>query len=124
MAIDINFFKNLLEKEKIETEDQLRRFAKKVSENDWQPIPVEVNIQSSEEGEAADLIEETENRLALEKELDSFLNLYFDKLEALIKARISTFTEGIKQLWQKNCRRSFCRPGSVGGCSFNCRQGK
>ena len=73
--MDINYFKNLLEKEKAETESQLQRIARKSSRgNDWEPTPPERNIQSAEDGEAADLIEEMENRLGVEKALEKYLN--------------------------------------------------
>lgn len=74
-GMDINYFKNLLEKEKTEVESQLKRLARKTSKgNDWEPTPPETDIQMSEAGEVADFIEEMENRLGVEKELEGYLN--------------------------------------------------
>lgn len=86
MKIDINYFKNLLEKEKTETESQLQRIARKSSKgNDWEPTSPERNIQAAEDGEAADLIEEMENRLGVEKELEKYLNEVNAALERIKK---------------------------------------
>ena len=75
MTLDINYFKKILEEEKIKVEGQLKRIAKKsLKDDDWQPTPPERNLQQAEEGEAADLIEEMENRLGIEKELEKSLN--------------------------------------------------
>jgi len=91
MPIDSNYFKKILEEEKIKVEKQLRRIAEKTSEgDDWQPTPPERNLQSAEEGEAADLIEEMESRLVIEKELEKS----FNEINAAL-SRIEKGTYGI-----------------------------
>lgn len=74
MDLNINYFKNLLEKEKGDVENHLNRLAKKPSKSyDWQPKMPEANLAVSEQGEAADIIEEMENNLGIEKELEKYL---------------------------------------------------
>lgn len=84
--MDTDYFKNLLEKEKAEVENQLKKLAAKTVEgNDWQPTPPERNFQQSEDSEAADFIEEMENRLGLEKEIEKSLNEINAALEKIAK---------------------------------------
>src|SRR3989338_3607410 len=40
-------------------------------------------------------------RRALEKELSSFLDTYFNRLETLFKEKIQIFTGGLKEIWAK-----------------------
>ncbi|GEM_PF-5907166 len=46
------------------------------------------------------LMSEDEIRKALEKELNSFINVYFNKIEALLKTKIQVFGDGLKDLWK------------------------
>lgn len=74
MSLDLKHFKNLLEKEKGDVENHLNRLAKKPNRgDDWQPKMPEANLAISEQGEAADIIEEMENNLGIEKELEKYL---------------------------------------------------
>ncbi len=74
MSLDLKHFKDVLEKEKGEVENHLNRLAKKPDKsNDWQPKMPEANLAIGEQGEAADIIEEMENNLGIEKELEKYL---------------------------------------------------
>lgn len=74
MGLDLNYFKNLLEKEKNDVENHLNRLAKKSNDSeDWQPEMPGASLAVSEQGEAADIIEEMENNLGIEKELEKYL---------------------------------------------------
>ena len=43
---------------------------------------------------------EEEIRKALDRELNSFFNVYFEKIESLLKQKIQVFTDGLSQLWK------------------------
>ncbi len=43
---------------------------------------------------------EAQIREALQKELNSFLSTYFDKIESLLKQKVQVFGDGLKELWK------------------------
>ncbi|MBI3999554.1 MAG: hypothetical protein HY351_02975, partial [Candidatus Omnitrophica bacterium] len=53
-----------------------------------------------EKGSPLGQLSEDQIRKRLERELDSFMSTYFDKLEALLKRRLNLFGAGLKELWK------------------------
>ena len=54
-----------------------------------------------EKGSAVNQLSEDEIKAKLSKELDSFLDTYFDKLQGLIKQKLEFFSTGLEELWRK-----------------------
>ncbi|MEK7566683.1 MAG: hypothetical protein AAB527_00920 [Patescibacteria group bacterium] len=76
MALDLNHFRKKLEEERLRVEGELQTIAKISPDNpkDWQPVPLDLNTQTSEASEMADMFEEMGNRAARQAELESRLN--------------------------------------------------
>lgn len=76
--IDLNFFKNKLEKDKARLETQLSEMGRKNPANpeDWEAMPAEAgqNVRITEATEMADTFEEFQNRSAVQAHLEEMLN--------------------------------------------------
>lgn len=73
--LNITYFKNLLEQERVKIIFQLKKFARRSPKNnDWEIKPVYANIQESEDGEISDKFRNMERDLEVEKTLEVSLN--------------------------------------------------
>lgn len=90
----IQYFKDKLEKERERLEKDLARVAKKSSNvpGDWEVTLDDLNIETSDKNELADVFEELEARAALEDKLEERLILVNQAL-----GRIKRETYGICQ---------------------------
>ena len=75
MGLDLNYFRKKLEEERLGLEEQLKSVARISPENpdDWQPTTPDLNPQTSEASEMADVFEEMETQNAREVELEARL---------------------------------------------------
>ena len=85
MSQDINHLKKELLKEKATLEAQLSSVGRKNSDipGDWEATGADLNIPLADKNEAADAIEEYEERFATEGELESRLKDVTNALEAI-----------------------------------------
>ncbi|MCI0566005.1 TraR/DksA C4-type zinc finger protein [bacterium] len=90
MANNINIFKQRLLEEKAVLENELKTVGRKNPSNpaDWEPTPGEIDVLRSDKNEAADAIEQYEERAAITAELE---NRYNNILDALKKIDENTF---------------------------------
>lgn len=70
--IDTNYFKQKLETELAQVEEELSRFGRRNPDNqeDWEGKPADFDTDTADESEAADKIEEYEENTAIVKELE------------------------------------------------------
>lgn len=70
--IDTNYFKQKLETELAQVEQELSRFGRRNPDNeeDWEGKPADFDTDTADESEAADKIEEYEENTAVVKELE------------------------------------------------------
>jgi len=89
---NIDELKKKLEAEKAEIEKTLRGVGRVNPDNrdDWEPTPADLNIQQADNNEAADVMEEYEERSAVEVEVENRL----DNIKKAL-ARIEEGTYGI-----------------------------
>jgi len=94
----IEYFKEKLEKEKERLEKGLKYVGKKSSRiaGDWEVILGDLNIETSDKNELADVFEELEIRAAIEDKLEGRLTLVNQAL-----GRIKKGTYGICQTCKK-----------------------
>lgn len=87
MGLDLNHFRKKLEEERLGLEEQLKSVARLAPDNskDWQPIRPEMNPQTSEASEMADVFEEMETQNAREVELEARLSEVKEALERIEK---------------------------------------
>lgn len=101
MAVDINYFKKILEEEKQKLEKSLSKIASRNPKNpdDWEVKPgaADLNIMASDQSELADTIEELADITAAEDEMEKRLN----EIKAAIQ-RIENGTYGV-------CEASQCK---------------
>ena len=73
--MNLDNFKNKLEKEKARLETELAQIGRRNPSNpvDWEPMPPEMDTRTSEQSELADKFEEMENRSAVEIHLEEKL---------------------------------------------------
>lgn len=85
MAIDIKYFKNKLEEERVVLENELLQVGKRNPDNpkDWEATPDDLNLLRADENEMADNSEEFENRAAVEIELEDRLKDIISALERI-----------------------------------------
>ncbi|MEK7116899.1 MAG: TraR/DksA C4-type zinc finger protein [Patescibacteria group bacterium] len=88
--IDINYFKEKLEEELFLVEKELDSIGRKNPDNkaDWEAEPADMNVESADENETADNIEEFEENTAVLKELEIRYN---DVKDALNKIEKNTY---------------------------------
>lgn len=84
--MDLENFKNRLEKEKARLETELKEVGRRNPSNpkDWEPLPPEMDTRTSEQSELADKFEEMENRSAVEIHLEEKIgevNAALDRIE-------------------------------------------
>ncbi len=84
--MNLDNFKNKLEKEKARLESELSQIGRRNPANpaDWEPMPPEMDTRTSEQSELADKFEEMENRSAVELHLEEKLgevNAALDRIE-------------------------------------------
>jgi len=85
MTIDVNHFKNLLEKEKETLESELKSIGRVNPDNpkDWQATPQKMDILKADENEVADSIERFEENTAILKQLEIRINEVKGALERI-----------------------------------------
>ncbi len=83
--IDINYFKSKLEEELKLVDSELRGIGQKNPENtaDWEAKPADFDINTADDSEAADKIEEFEENTAILKELEIRYNDIKDALKKI-----------------------------------------
>lgn len=88
--MDTNYFKEKLEEELFLVEKELNDVGRKNpdNKNDWEAEPADMNIDSADENEVADNIEEFEENTAVLKELEIRYN---DIKDALAKIEKGTY---------------------------------
>lgn len=96
--IDIKMFKERLEKELLLVEQELNNIGRKNPDNklDWEAEPADMNVDSADENETADNMEEFEENTAVLKELEIRYN---DIKNALAKIEKNTY--GFCEVCQK-----------------------
>ena len=87
--MDLENFKNKLQKEKTRLETELKEVGRRNPSNtkDWEPLPPEMDTRTSEQSELADKFEEMENRSAVEIHLEEKLEEVNAALGRLEKGR-------------------------------------
>ncbi len=87
---DLAYFKDKLEKEKALLEEELRSVAHENPDNprDWEATPGSIEVDSADENEVADKMEELEENEAIMKKLEPQLN---DVKDALKKIEDGTY---------------------------------
>jgi len=88
--MDTNYFKEKLEEELFLVEKELNSIGRKNpdNKNDWEAEPAEMNVDSADENEVADNMEEFEGNTAVLKELEIRYN---DLKDALAKIEKGTY---------------------------------
>ena len=88
--MDTNYFKEKLEEELFLVEKELNDVGRKNpdNKNDWEAEPADMNVDSADENEVADNIEEFEENTAVLKELEMRYN---DIKDALVKIEKGTY---------------------------------
>ena len=83
----IKHFQEKLEEEKKQLESELSRVGKKNPEvaGDWEAVPEDLNVETSDTGELAGAFEEMENRSAVENTLEERFILVSRALDAVKK---------------------------------------
>ena len=76
MALNIEHFRKILEKEKQKLEKELSSLGRRTPENksDWEATPSDLNIPDADKNETADRIEDFEEKFATEGELEASLS--------------------------------------------------
>jgi len=90
--MDTKYFKTKLEEEKNDLEKELSKIAHQDPQNpeDWKTNPEELNVRVSDQNELADVFEESANKEAIEKELETRLNKVKDALKRIKENKYGT----------------------------------
>ena len=99
---DLNYFKEKLEKEKTLLEEELSTISRVNPENsnDWEATTTDIEVDSADENEVADKMEELEENRSILHQLEPQLNEVKDALK-----RIENGTYGICEVSGKEIER-------------------